>query len=110
MRNWKEQDDRQQLLQVLRHLFQCTKCWDCHSTDLEKLLDRTVKHYKRAYEQELFELLSDLAVTPNQTHLYRYHTSLHALSSVATYRLVLKPTLSPLQWILGTASVSDLYV
>ncbi|XP_021938893.1 uncharacterized protein LOC110839223 [Zootermopsis nevadensis] len=71
MRNWKVQDDRQQLLKILRHVFQCTKCWDCHSTDLGKILDCTVKNYKTAYEHGLFELLSDLAVTPNQTHLYR---------------------------------------
>jgi hypothetical protein len=73
MRHWKEHDDsRQHQLQVLRHLFQCTKCWDCYGTNLEKLLDSIVMQYKRAYEQDLFQLLSDLAVTPNQTHLYRY--------------------------------------
>jgi hypothetical protein len=73
MRNWKEHDDRQQLLQVLRHLLQCTKCWDCHVTKLGKVLDSIVTRYKRTHEQDLFELLSDLAVTSNQPYLYRYH-------------------------------------
>lgn len=72
MRNWKEQDDKQQLLQVLRHLLQCTKCWDCHGRKLEKLLDIIVTCYTRTREHNLFELLSDLALSPAHKCIYRY--------------------------------------
>lgn len=72
MRNWKEQVGRQQLMQVLRHLLQCPKCWDCHGTNLRKVLDSTVKRYRRTHEQDLFEILSGLSLTPSLTHLYRY--------------------------------------
>ncbi|PNF43613.1 hypothetical protein B7P43_G03110, partial [Cryptotermes secundus] len=72
MRNWKEQDDRKQLMQVLRHLLQCPKCWGCHGTNLRKVLDSTVAHYKKTHDQDLFEILSGLSLTAGLTHLYRY--------------------------------------
>ena len=73
MRNWKEQDDKQQLMQVLRHLLQCMKCWDCHGRKLGKVLNSIVTWYTRTREHNLFELLSDLALSPNHTYIYRYH-------------------------------------
>ena len=73
MRNWKEQDHKQQILQVLRHLLQCIKCWECHGRELEKVLDNIVTCYTRTHEHNLFALLSDLAISPNHTYIYRYY-------------------------------------
>lgn len=93
MRNWKEQDGRQQLMQVLRHLLQCPKCWDCHGTNLRKVLDSTVTRYRRTQEQDLFEILSDLSLTPSLTHLYRYHYFTAYTYFYHHMRLVLAPHL-----------------
>lgn len=71
IRNWKDQDDKQQLMQVLRHILQCMKCWDCHGRKLRKVLDRIVTCYTRTHEHNLFELLSDLALSPDHTYIYR---------------------------------------